>query len=233
MKYLCMATLLLFGCGSGGGGTPDADLPVPPPPQGATWFVETESGSWVDPPDAERFLSLAPEGFALWLHAARVTQTDLDFMLAVGGSEAQDLCTRTIAMERLTLSPTGRFRFGPADFVLPNGLATEDLVLEGRFSADGSQIMELDAEGLIDLASIPEDLVPMLDEDDRCAVVSALLEVECVACRDGREICLHAEMEGFLGVMRPLNSAEEVLLPDCHPGCEASEENPECDTSGW
>jgi len=233
MKYWCMLWLLVAGCGSGGGTTPDAALPVPPPPEGATWFVETDSGQWIAPEGAERYLTLAPEGVALWLHAARVSESGLDFRLAVGDAEAQDVCVRTTVMEGLTLNTDGRFRYGPADFALPNGTATEDLILVGRFSADGSQILELGAQALLDMRSIPEDLIPMLDVDDRCALISALLDVECVPCRDGQEFCLTVEMADFVGQMRPQDSTEEVLLADCHPGCEASAENPECDRSGF
>ena len=224
-----LVALLVAGCGT----SSDPAVPFAPPPEGATWFVETDSGRWLTPEGAEPYLTLAPDGLALWLHASEVTETEMSFRLAVGDEKAQDTCVRTIEMMGLGLDSEGRFRFGPADFALPNGLAAAALVLEGRFSTDGSQILELSATALVDLSSIPDDLIPALDVDDRCKVISALLDAECLPCRDGREFCLTVELADFVGETRPQNSTQVIPLADCHPGCELSEENSDCDRSGW
>ena len=115
MKYLVMLVALLVGCDSGssddpgasdtgpGGMDPDMMAVEEAPPVGAAFFVDSESGEWLQPLGAERFLALAPEGLSLWLTVDAVAAGSLDFMLAVGGAEAQDRCIRTILMEPVEL----------------------------------------------------------------------------------------------------------------------------------
>ena len=216
------------------GSAPDAAVPpTPAPAAGTTWFVSTDSGRWVKPDGAERILSLAPEGLALWLSVAAERPADFDFMLAVGDMDAQDSCVRTITMNGLTLLPDGRFRFGPADFTLPNGTTAEDLELEGKFPTGMGPITEISAKARLDVSSIPRDVLPLMDDVDACGVVSALLQADCIPCRDGRVACLDVEMADYVGDSRDLSSTHEVQLADCHPECASSGDNMDCDMSGW
>jgi hypothetical protein len=48
----------------------------------------------------------------------------------------QDHCSRTIAMDGITLNTDGHFEFAPEDFTLPNGAMTEDLHMTGQLSDD-------------------------------------------------------------------------------------------------
>ncbi len=245
MKYLVMVMVMLTGCDSGssddpgasdtgpGGMDPDMMAVEEAPPVGAAFFVDSESGEWLQPLGAERFLALAPAGLSLWLTVDAVAAGSLDFMLAVGGAEAQDRCIRTILMEPVELLPERGFRYGPAAFALPNGIRADGLVVEGRFTEDLSGVAELGARGRIDLSSIPPDILPALDGVEPCNVASSLLGVDCVDCDDGRPICLEVELQGFVGTPKPAGGVVGVDLADCHPDCAASEENVECDTSGF
>ena len=236
-----LAILMMFatGCGSesstsdpspmADASLPDAAMPAVAPMAGATWFVDTESGRWVTPQGTERFLSLAPDGLALWLSVSAVQAATFDFMLAVGNADGQDRCARTIVMPNLALGADGHFQFGPADFSLPNGTTAEELVLEGRFSEDMSQITEISARGRLVVTSVPADVLPLMDGVDPCGVVSALLQTDCIACRDGQVECLDIEVADYVGSTRPATSVSEVLLSDCHPDCAASAENMDCD----
>ena len=236
MKYLSAAvwTLLLYGsaCTSD---DPGAEAPIvfSTPQQGTTWFIESDSGRWLQPEGGEDFLSLAPEGLALWLSADAIRTGELDFMLAVGDSDDQNHCVRTTTMDAVQLGPEGHFLFGPADFSLPNGVTAEDLILEGHFSPDASQITDMAARGLLDLKSIPIELVPALDNVDPCEVITAILDVECVKCRDGRVECLEMDLVDFVGSARPPQSTEQIFVADCHPECELSAENVDCDETGF
>ena len=236
MKYLSKALwMVLFYGAACSSDDPGQDPPVSytTPEQGATWFIESESGRWLQPEGGEEFLSLAPEGLALWLSVDSISTSELDFMLAVGGPDDQDHCGRTTTMAEVELGPDGHFLFGPADFSLPNGVAAEDLIIDGHFAPDASQITKLDARGLLDLASIPAELVSALDGVDRCEVIEAILDVACVKCRDGRVECLEVELVDFVGSTRPPHSTDEIFVADCHPECELSAANVDCDQSGF
>ena len=210
---------------------PDMAEMIAAPPVGSAWFIDSESGQWVQPDGAERLLALAPDGLALWLAVHAVNGAQMDLMLAVGGADTQDRCIRTIVMAAVELKPERHFQFGPADFVLPNGISAENLVVEAQFTEDLTGMTNLSARGQIDLESVPADVLSMLDGDDRCGVVRDFLSVDCVACKDGRSVCLNIEMAGFVGTARPVGSIVEVQSADCHADCAASSENAECDLS--
>ena len=202
------------------------------PPVGHSWYVDMNGAVWARPENIDKLaesLGTLAEVF-VGIHAR--SEGSADMIMSVGSGEAQDFCSRTIVMDDVTLFEDGLFRFGPRDFTIANGTLTQDLMIQGRFSQDFTKLIDMEVEGVVVLSTVPDDVLPLPLNTDPCELLGAL-EVECTPCDDGSLSCLDMRMVQFGGSLVEGLALEDISQADCHPLCEDSAENQECDSSSW
>jgi len=202
------------------------------PAVGQTWFIDMNEGTWMRPDNIDKLTAALGDTAKIYVGIHARTETTADMIMSVGSGETQDFCSRTIIMDEVALLEGRLFRFGPRDFTIANGTLTQNLMIQGRFSSDFSKVEEMEMEGVLVMSTVPDDVFPLPPNTKPCELLGALT-VQCTPCDDGSDECLDMRLVGMEGVLVEGLSMEEIFVADCNPGCEASEENPECDTSKW
>jgi len=188
------------------------------PTSGQTWWADLNGLEMLEPKEAGGLLDLVAADYPLLLAAIDVTDSRFTFLFALAhGDITQDHCSRTIAMNGITLATDGRFEYGPEDFSLPNGATTEDLHLTGQFSNDLSTIHSIAMKGTIRLDSIPEDLLP-LGGVDICELLGTI-DINCGQCRGGSDKCLPMHMVGVTGALQDGVSLQIIAEADSFDDC--------------
>jgi hypothetical protein len=212
---LMLAIPLAIGCGDAAKDGPSSPVV---PTSGQTWWANLDGLELLEPEEAGGLLDLVAPDYPLLLSATDVTDSGFAFLFALAHDDGtQDHCSRTIAMNGITLTTDGHFEFGPEDFTLANGAVTEDLQMTGQFSDDLSSIHSIAMKGTIRLNSIPEDLLP-LGGVDICELLESI-DINCGECRDGSDRCLSMHMVGVTGSLRTGVTVQTIAEADSFDDC--------------
>ena len=158
-------------------------------------------------------------------------------MLGTGNADGQIMCNRTVAAEGLSVSDTGDLTFNADIFSLANGLTVRNLVLSMTLDAEG-HIASMDAQGLVEMSSIPSDLLPLTEGQTACDLADGV-GIPCDICpasgntdtAEPAPDCVAVNVTGITGATIDGLALEAVSEADCHPECAENAET--CDTSGW
>lgn len=234
--------LLMTGCGDDGDGgdpgdelTPNTQLFSPAP--GTTWSMDMSGATWVSPEDVEDLVELMTTDYPVLLSVTANDGQIADAMLGTGTADGQIMCNRTVAAQGLTVSDTGDLTFNAESFSLANGLTVRSLVLSMTLDADG-HVASMDAQGHVEMSSIPADLLPLTDGQSACDLADGI-GIPCEVCpavgtADTAETapdCVAVNVTGITGATVEGLALEAVTEADCHPECAENSET--CDTTGW
>jgi hypothetical protein len=225
-KHLGLTLALFLATGTACTSTPEPSVTMPN--VGHAWSLSVDSGVWVQPENADDVLAYFPTDYPFFMSVNQVEGSSMDLVLALVAEEGkQDYCSRTVMMPGVTVDKAGRFQFGPIDFVIANGLTTENMEITGTVSADMKSLTDVAFSGDIVIPTIPDTMLELPDGVTLCEVL-AELNLPCTPCRNGNPECLRVHKKGITANDPGAVLVEEVDAADCHGQCDVSQENVDC-----
>jgi len=221
------ACLMLPGCEA----EPDVQEPeILMPSPGMTWSVDFESGTWTSPENVDLALAMFTGEYPFFMGVSAVSGQEMDLVLAIATEDGQDqdMCNRTVIMPGVSFFGDRTLQFGPLDFIIANGITTENMLLTGELDETFTQLTSVAISGQVVLSTIPPDMLEMGEDQTHCELLE-LLEIPCTPCRDGTVDCVDLAIEGVSALVADGVSLQSLDVADCHDACELSADNPDCD----
>jgi hypothetical protein len=165
--------------------------------EGRTYDFDLAEATWVDPSYGGTLVEFfAANHMLIMVEDVDEVAVTLDVLGSAGwepstGTVEQYPCSDVADFTAADFSDNPAFNLGPEVFDLAGDgfdVTIHDVVLSGRFSADGSAIENAHVEGLVDLRNLSAG------KADACTFVEAL-GGDCVACPDSVEQCLESTLE--------------------------------------
>ncbi len=207
---------------------------------GNTYLVQLTEARFVEPAALGDLIGQYLDQDLL-IGVSDATDTSLDMLGAVADPDTggQNYCDPTIPFPTADFSESPYFSVGPEDTTLSvagYSIPINGLLLSGTFAPDcsyfGGGVLagELDARDLGDLVG---EYLGTSDPDELCAMLAGF-SVTCEACTsDGEPYCVGIKADQITAEQADGVTLECVAEQDCHEQCDASADNPECDTSNY
>lgn len=158
---------------------------------GRTYGIEYKDVVWVQPGDTS-LLTLDVDYILVQIDTIDLAAETIESVAGTGmleddGSITPD-CPAAVQAPTSDFSTNPMFTVGPADLEYPyndDTFTIEQFTLQAQFSADGSQIVDVHIEGLVN----PEQLLAGAN----CALAAVIVSGNCVPCPSGVGDCLELE----------------------------------------
>lgn len=225
------------------GETGDTDTAEPADVEGRTFMLDLSVATFNEPEGIGSLL-LALSDASFLSQVVSADDTSLTMRLGAGGVTEQDLCAATSTF-------TADFSDNPdflAEDVELGPMVLDSWVLfsllgatlSATFSEDGLASRDGAFQGWVPMAVIATspDLADLAgcselgDAECACEFLAGTGFATCEDCPDGSEGCLYFDVEGVDGPSVDVDLVE-IEQNNCDPGCDASWDNPDCDTSAW
>lgn len=197
---------------------------------GAAYLMHPTWGRIIEPEGGSLIVNmLAPEPF---LFQGTGSGT-VDIRMGFSSDEVQDVCLPTFDLPSADFTEDPWIHFGPAPAALavPSGEIVDLVTMEfdGTFSPDLATVGGIRLSWEVDMRTLPTSLAEGLGTDDPCSLL-VTVGASCQACTtDGEPNCLVMRFDQITAVRADGVAVEEIAEANCHPGCDASADNPECE----
>ena len=202
---------------------------------GSTWSIDVSEATWLTPQDVDELVALMSADYPVLLGVSDAGSESLAMMLGTGDAGGQIMCNRTVEVSGLSLGEDGSVSYAAESFSLANGLTMLDMTLSATIDAETGAMEGLEAQGHVQMSTIPEDLLPLNEGQSACDLAEGL-SMPCLACPSepatgGPADCIEVHVTGLKGTLIEGLALVEITEADCHPECAENRET--CDTSGW